>query len=98
MNERTKKKISRSLKGKKRNWETKKKISETMKKKYQGENNPMYGRKHSDETKCKIGKAMKGKNNPMYKHSHSDETKRKISEALKINHMNNIQKLKNSSR
>ena len=41
------------------------------------------GKKHSEETKRKISKALKGKNNPMYGKSVSDKTKRKISKTLK---------------
>ena len=48
-----------------------------------GENNPMYGKKHSPETRKKIGKNhkdMSGENNPFYGKTHSLETKKKISE------------------
>jgi hypothetical protein len=38
-----------------------------------GENNPMYGKHHSDEAKRKIGNIHKGL-------KHSDETKKKMSE------------------
>ena len=41
-----------------------------------GTNNPFYGRKHSEETKKKIGKVHKGK-------KLSEETKKKLSEAHK---------------
>ena len=63
-----------------------------------GENNPMFGRHQSEETKEKIRQArlknpikywlgkkrpeMNGKNNPFYGKKHSAEDKRKISEAL----------------
>lgn len=64
MNERTKKKISETMKAKNNvGWhhseETKKKISEAMMGKYLGKNNPMFGKHHSDETKQKISKAVK---------------------------------------
>lgn len=54
-----------------------------------GENHPMYGKFHSEETKIKISKANKGrlawnKNTPR-----SEETKRKISETLKKRNSNN---------
>lgn len=44
------------------NDETKKKMSETMKGKYDGENNPFYGKKHSEESKKKMSESHKGKN------------------------------------
>ena len=58
-----------------------------------GKNAPMWGKKHTEETKKKISDAVKGKNHPLYgktgekciwfgKH-HTEETKRKMSEAQK---------------
>lgn len=49
-----------------------------------GENNPMYGKKHTPETKAKISKANSGENNPMYgkKRNHSEDTRKKISKAI----------------
>ena len=41
-----------------------------------GPNNPMYGRKHSEEARKKMSKAHKGK-------KHSEETRKKITEANK---------------
>lgn len=58
-------------KGYKLSDETKHKMGEAKK----GENNPMYGRHHSEETLIKF----RGENNPMYGKHHSDETKQKIS-------------------
>lgn len=55
--------------------ETKKKISDAMK----GENNPFYGKHHTEETKEKL----KGENNPMYGKQHTDESRKKMSEARK---------------
>lgn len=43
-----------------------------------GENNPMYGRTHTDSTKKKISEAMKG-NQIWLGRSHSSESRRKIS-------------------
>jgi len=48
------------------------KISEAKK----GENNPNYGKTHSEETRCKMSEAAKGK-------AHSEEHRRKMSEAAK---------------
>lgn len=53
--------------------EVRQKISTTMK-----------GLHRSEETKRKIGEAMKGKNNPMYGKPLSEEHKRKISETRKL--------------
>lgn len=65
---------------------------------HKGENNVMFGKHHSEETKQKmseahknmseatkrkISAANKGENNPFYGKHHSSETKRKISEASK---------------
>lgn len=47
-----------------------------------GENNPMYGKTHSEETKKRMSCDRKGKrsgeNNPMYGKTHSEETKKKM--------------------
>ena len=52
-----------------------------------GENNPFYGRHHTDETKQKISIANKGRlsgeNHPLYGKHHSDETRQKMSESAK---------------
>ena len=59
---------------------TKENLSEAQK----GENNPMYGKHHTGETKNKISEAKKGKNyrmvgknHPMYGKHLSEETKQK---------------------
>lgn len=78
--------------------ETRRKISENHAD-VSGENNPMYGKHHSDETRKRMkvlnshvasdelrkkrSENATGENNPMYGKHHSDETKKKISEALK---------------
>lgn len=50
--------------------------------KLSGEDNPFYGKHHSDETKKVLSEKHKniynGENNPMYGKHHSDETKEKI--------------------
>jgi len=52
----------------------------------QGESNPMFGRKHSDESKelMRINRGdVNGENNPMFGKTQSDETKQKISDKAK---------------
>jgi len=60
---------------------------EKMRQSVLGENNPFYGRIHSEETKEKMSKSLKqiqcGENNSFYGRTHSDETKKKMSESLK---------------
>lgn len=53
---------------------TKKHFSEAMK----GENNPMYGKHHSEETKRKLGEVKSGENNPFYGKHHTEESKQKM--------------------
>ena len=54
------------------------------------DHNPMYGKKHSEETKKKMREAKKGKyvgeKSPMYGKHHSTETRRKMREAHKGKH------------
>jgi endogenous inhibitor of DNA gyrase (YacG/DUF329 family) len=47
------------------------------------ENNPMFGKHLSEETKKKLSDANKGENNPNYGKHRSEETKKKISDANK---------------
>lgn len=44
-----------------------------------GENNPMYGKYHTQETKNKMSEALKGENHPMYGKHHTEETRKKLS-------------------
>jgi len=74
--------ISKTHKGKIVSCKTKELISKNRKGKNTGENNPMFGKSHSDEIKNKISKSNIGK-------THSDETKKKISEANKGKVFNN---------
>jgi group I intron endonuclease len=46
--------------------ETRAKWSETRKGMHTGDNHPMYGKNHTDETKAKIRESIRGENNPMY--------------------------------
>jgi group I intron endonuclease len=48
-----------------------------------GENNPMYGKNHSDETRKKMSEAKLGEKHPMYGKDFSPEHKQKLSEANK---------------
>jgi group I intron endonuclease len=45
-----------------------------------GSNHPLWGKKHSDETKFILSQAHKNNNNPMYGKTHSLETREKMSE------------------
>ena len=65
-------KISKKVKGRVLSQETKQKLSELN----TGENNPMYGKHHSEETRKKMSNAQKGK-------SKTEEHKRKMSESKK---------------
>lgn len=49
-----------------------------------GENNPFYGKHHTEESKEKNRKAHLGENNPRYGKHLTEETKKKISDANKI--------------
>jgi group I intron endonuclease len=62
------------IKEKTHSYETKQKISKAM----TGKNNPMFGKRHTDEIKRLLSKMRMGKSIP-----HTDETKKKISESLK---------------
>ena len=50
---------------------------------FAGENNPMYGKKHSEETRKKMREHhadVSGENHPMYGKKHSEETRKKMRE------------------
>ena len=57
--------------------ETRRKISEALR----GENNPMWGKKHSLESRQKISEAKQGEKNYWWGRDFSPEHRRKISEA-----------------
>ena len=63
--------------------DTKKALSDL----YKGENNPFYGKHHTEETKKMIGEKIKsercGENHPMYGKHLTEEIKQKISESHK---------------
>lgn len=75
--EESRKKVGAARKGKECPLETRKRMSELM----CGENNPMFGRRHSKETKRNISLTLKGKNNPRFGKKVSEEQKQKIREA-----------------
>lgn len=50
---------------------------------YAGKDHPMYGKKHTEESKRKMSESRKGDLNHFYGKTHTEETKRKISESLK---------------
>jgi len=74
-------KLSKSLKGK-TSWSKGKKLPNMS-----GENHPMFGKKHSEDSIRKMSEAHKGKmigeKNPFYGKTHSEETRKKISETHK---------------
>ncbi len=65
--------------------ETKAKISSSLVGKMAGENHPLYGKKHTDETKekFKYRNYCSGENHYAYSKKRSDDSKRKTSESLK---------------
>ena len=79
-------KIGNSNKGKVLSSEHKRKLSESAKERFSiSENNPMYGKHHSDETKALISERLRSVtiNSPRFSgHKHSEETKQKIRETL----------------
>jgi len=66
---------------------TRKKMSDSHKGKGLGKDNPMFGRKHTEEEKKKMSERMKGKfvgkNHPMYGRHHLPESRKRISEKMK---------------
>lgn len=51
--------------------------------------NSRFGRKHTEETKLKIGSKVKGINHPFFEKEHTDESRNKIRESLKLYYKNN---------
>ena len=82
--EKTKRKISESMKGKKHSLETRKKISESRKGfKHSEETKRKLSKPRSEKTKQKISKSLMGTNHPMYGRKWSGEIKKKMSESQK---------------
>lgn len=48
-----------------------------------GDDNPMFGKTHTNDTKQKLREANLGSKNPFFNKHHSEESKRKISESHK---------------
>jgi len=90
--EETKKKISESNKGNKYclgrilSEESKKKMRISHKGTHMGENNPMYGKHHTSESRQKIRDTIKGKPSSFKGRHHSEESRKKLSEANKGKH------------
>lgn len=74
LSEETKRKISASRKGRPGTAHSKEHILK-MSELHKGENNPFYGRKHSDKTKEKWKRSRTCENHPMHGRKHSKETK-----------------------
>lgn len=66
--------------------------------KMMGENNPMYGKHHTEETKRKISESKLGVKNPNYGKHFSQEHKTKISQSNKGKHNNSGEKNPNAKK
>ena len=75
----TKKKISEAHTGKTLSEEHRKKISENQPDR-SGKNNPMWGKKHTSESRKQMSESHRGDKNHMWGRKHTTETKRKMSE------------------
>ena len=62
---------------------TRKHLSESHKGLQAGENNPMYNKHHSQESKQKMSESLKGEKHPFYGKQHSNESRKKMSAAKK---------------
>ena len=82
--EEAKKAISKAMSGRTVSDETKKKQSNIAKERFSvPENNPFYGKHHTEETRNIIGQKNKGKSSPNKGKHLSEETKQKISKVKK---------------
>lgn len=85
--EEDKERISRNISEAQRREDVVRRKRESLKNYYKTHDNPMKGKKMSEEAKRKISEIKKeqskGENNPFYGKHHSDETKRKLSEINK---------------
>lgn len=64
----------------KRSEETKRKMSDNHAD-FSGENNPLFGKHHSEETKNKMSEAQTGEKNHMFGKHHSEESKKRMAES-----------------
>ena len=82
--EETKRKIGESNKKSQKGKSWTESQKEIMSEKFSGENNPFYGKHHSEESKKKISESRKGKlagvEHPFYGKHHSEEDLKKMSE------------------
>lgn len=74
-----KRKIGISVKGRITSVKTRELLRQKMLGRYDGENNPNYGHKWSEDKKKELSIRFTGKNHPCYGKHHSEETRRKIS-------------------
>lgn len=91
MSEEVRQKMSEARTGMKRSEATKERMRQVNKKRAVetpdygvGENNPFYGKHHTDESKKKMSESKKGtqvgQDNPFWGRKHTEETRRKMSE------------------
>lgn len=81
--------MSDSQKGRRLSEDIKSRISLTVSNSIRGENNPMYGKKHSEESRAKNRNSHLGM-------KHTEESKRKISESMRGKKMSEISRKNNS--
>lgn len=75
------KQISKSLKGRIFSEETRRRLSDALKGKYIGKKASFWGKKHSSETKLKMGQAQTGSKNHNFGRKASEETRRRMGES-----------------
>lgn len=92
-------KVSESLRGKRFSEEHRQKISQNAKDRLSlAENNPMFGKVHSEETRLKISEGVKSSNctsSRFLGHSHTAESRKRISDSLRISHQERRRRLSN---
>jgi group I intron endonuclease len=77
--EKHRKNIGKSSEGRIFSKESRKKMSESHLGKFVGEKSPVYGKKHTEQTKRKLSELNAGNNNPFYGKKHTEELKQKLS-------------------
>lgn len=83
LSEETIQKMSQAQKGRVKSEEERERMRQVMLGKFDGENNPMFGKHHSEETKKKMSEAKQGYVPWIKGKHHSEETKKKFSEQRK---------------